>query len=289
MPNHAQLSAGGIAMMSGVFVVVILAALLTLVLSQESETSQPLSRQRTLVIAVTPDFASVMERVGVSFIGARRGTGVKILHVAADAALQHVRRKRADLAVLIAPAQPLSPAWRQVPIARDGVSIVVHRSNPIAVLSDADIADLYTGRIKNWKLVGGEDMPVAVRKKNAGHLETEQFMRYLNLENAGRRADLAQGDSEKLIRQVADNPEAFGISSVAVALRQMRMGHPIKLLALREVPASEREIRSGRFPLVITALLVSVEIPSPLADEFIAYTQSGAARELFRSYSLIEP
>lgn len=289
MSNHAQLSAGGIAVISGVLALLILAALLTLALSLESESSQPLRQQRTLVIAVTPDFAAVMERIGASFIGTRRGTRVKILHVATEAALQHVRRKRADLAVLIAPTQTLPPAWQHVPIARDGVSIVVHRSNPIAVLSDVDIADLYTGRIKNWKMVGGEDMPVAVRKKIAGRLETELLLRYLNLENAGRLADLAQGDSEKLIRQVADNPEAFGISSVAVALRQLRMGYPIKLLALREVPASEREIRSGRFPLVITTLLVFDQMPSPLADEFIAYTQSGSAREIFRSYSLLEP
>lgn len=289
MSNHAQLSSGGIAVLSGIFILVILAALLMLASSQETEPAQPLSQQRTLVIAVTPDFASVMERVGASFVAAYRGTRVKILHVTADAALQDLRRERADLAVLVASAQTIPSDFHRVPLARDGISVVVHRSNPIVVLSDADISDLYTGRIKNWKTVGGEDMPVAVRKKSAGHLETELLLRYLKLENAARRAELALGDSEKLLHQVAENPEAFGISSVAVALRQARMGHPVKVLALRGVPAIESEIRTGRFPLVTTTLLVSGESTTPLSETFVAFAQSGVAREIYRSYALIEP
>lgn len=289
MTNHAQLPAGGIAVLSGFLLAIILVALLMLISSQDFESVQPLSQQRTLVIAVPADFSEVMERTGVAFAATHRGARVRILHAAPDAVVHALRRRRVDLAVIAEGGQPLPADFHRIAIARDGISLVVHRSNSIALLSDTDIADLYTGRIKNWKTVGGEDMPVAVRKKSAGHQETERMLRYLGLENAARRADLALGDSEKLINQVAENPEAFGVSSVAVALRQIRLGHPVKLLALRGVPATENEIRRGRFPLIVTTFLVSGEVVSPLASSFLGFMQSGVAREILRSHAFIEP
>lgn len=289
MTNHAQLPAGGIAVLSGFLLAIILVALLMLISSQDFESVQPLSQQRTLVIAVPADFSEVMERTGVAFAATHRGARVRILHAAPDAVVHALRRRRVDLAVIAEGGQPLPADSHRIAIARDGISLVVHRSNSIALLSDTDIADLYTGRIKNWKTVGGEDMPVAVRKKSAGHQETERMLRYLGLENAARRADLALGDSEKLINQVAENPEAFGVSSVAVALRQIRLGHPVKLLALRGVPATENEILAGRFPLIVTTFLVSGEVVSPLASSFLGFMQSGVAREILRSHAFIEP
>lgn len=287
MSNHAQLSAGGIVVLSGVLFSIIVVALL--VMPPAAEPTQPLSQQRMLVISATSDLAAVMERVGVAYAAANRGTRIKILHAAPDVALENLRRRRADLATIAATGPTLSSEWRRVPIARDGISVVVHSSNPIAILSDTDIADLYTGRIRNWKFVGGEDMPVAVRKKSAGHLETEMMLRFLRIENAERRAELALGDSEKLVHQVAENPEAFGISSVAVALRLIRMGYPVKLLALHQIPATEQDIRSGRFPLVSTTLLVASDTPGPLAESFMNFAQSAVTRDIYRAHALIEP
>src|SRR5687767_1017266 len=43
------------------------------------------------------------------------------------------------------------------PIARDGLSVYVNTANPVKELTLAQIRDIYTGRITNWKQVGGND------------------------------------------------------------------------------------------------------------------------------------
>jgi len=42
------------------------------------------------------------------------------------------------------------------------VQFIVHQSNPVTRLSKAQLADLYSGKIKNWSELGGNDQPVIV-------------------------------------------------------------------------------------------------------------------------------
>ncbi len=45
----------------------------------------------------------------------------------------------------------------QVPVAVEGVVVFVNRSNPVNELTLAQLRDIYTGKISNWKQVGGHD------------------------------------------------------------------------------------------------------------------------------------
>lgn len=47
-------------------------------------------------------------------------------------------------------------------LARDGLSIIVHPSNPVRTLSMQQLAALYSGKVTNWKDVGGNDAPVVL-------------------------------------------------------------------------------------------------------------------------------
>ena len=42
-------------------------------------------------------------------------------------------------------------------VARDGVGIIVHKDNPVRALTDDQIIAIYTGKITNWKEVGGKE------------------------------------------------------------------------------------------------------------------------------------
>ena len=44
-----------------------------------------------------------------------------------------------------------------LPIARDGVAIIGHKDNPVSALSDRQLLDIYSGKIANWRQVGGRD------------------------------------------------------------------------------------------------------------------------------------
>lgn len=47
-------------------------------------------------------------------------------------------------------------------VARDGLSIVVHPSNPLTTISLAQLSDIYSGTVTNWKDLGGADAPISL-------------------------------------------------------------------------------------------------------------------------------
>ncbi len=47
-------------------------------------------------------------------------------------------------------------------LARDGLGIIVHRSNPVRSLTREQVELVYRGSIRNWRELGGPDMPIVV-------------------------------------------------------------------------------------------------------------------------------
>jgi len=55
-----------------------------------------------------------------------------------------------------------------VTVALDGIAIIVNKANTVGDLTLDQIAGLYTGKITNWKDVGGPDAPVVAEGREAG-------------------------------------------------------------------------------------------------------------------------
>jgi phosphate transport system substrate-binding protein len=58
-------------------------------------------------------------------------------------------------------------------VALDGLSVYVNPENPLTELTVAQVGDIFTGKIKNWKEVGGPDEPITVysRENSSGTYE----------------------------------------------------------------------------------------------------------------------
>ncbi len=58
----------------------------------------------------------------------------------------------------------------EIPVARDGLAIYVHESNPVKQLTIEQLRRIYTGEVTNWKQMGGKDAPIVLysRENNSG-------------------------------------------------------------------------------------------------------------------------
>ncbi|HEY6168753.1 MAG TPA: phosphate ABC transporter substrate-binding protein [Verrucomicrobiae bacterium] len=58
-------------------------------------------------------------------------------------------------------------------VAIDGLSVYVNADNPLKELTVEQVADIFTGKLKNWKQVGGNDAPITIysRENNSGTYE----------------------------------------------------------------------------------------------------------------------
>ena len=58
----------------------------------------------------------------------------------------------------------------EIKVAKDGLSVYLNESNTVSELTLAQIKDIYTGKITNWKQVGGQDANIILygRENSSG-------------------------------------------------------------------------------------------------------------------------
>ncbi len=101
-------------------------------------------------------------------------------------------------------------------VARDAIAVIVNPQNPIKQLTLEQVSDIYSGKIKNWAELGGEDRPIVrlSRETNSGtHVYfLEEVLRLGNKENTTlfSRDTLLLPSSEGITTEVRDNPNAIG-------------------------------------------------------------------------------
>jgi len=167
-------------------------------------------------------------------------------------------------------------------IARDGVAILVHKSNPIASLSKEQILSIYTGKVTDWKQLGAKAGRITVVHKAAGRSTSELFNEYLGIKNTDVKAHIIIGDNEQGIKTIVGNPQAIGYVSIGTAEFQAGQGVAIKVLPLESVIASVDNVKTGKYPLARPLNLVTRNQVQGLAKEFIAFAQSPAVADLIK-------
>ncbi|TWC11111.1 MULTISPECIES: phosphate ABC transporter substrate-binding protein [unclassified Pseudomonas] len=166
------------------------------------------------------------------------------------------------------------------PIARDGIAVIIHKSNPIQELSKEQIRNIYLGQITNWKELGGADMPITVVNKASGRSTLELFAEFMNLEPADIKANIVIGENEQGIKTVANSPGAIGYVSIGTAEYSERSGTALKLISLGGQVPSTQNVADKKYDLSRTLNLVTKGKPSVAVSHFIDYVQSAAVKDL---------
>ncbi|MEQ1632298.1 MAG: phosphate ABC transporter substrate-binding protein [Planctomycetota bacterium] len=136
-----------------------------------------------------------------------------------------------------------------VPFARDGVTIVVHGNRDLKALTSDQVKAIYTGKINNWKDLGGPDQKITVLNKAEGRATLEVFLQKFQLKNSDIKADVVVGDNAQCVRLVTGDEFAIGYLSIGEALRAVERKEPLRLLDLDGVAATLPNVRDGSFPL----------------------------------------
>jgi phosphate transport system substrate-binding protein len=190
-----------------------------------------------------------------------------------------------------------------IPIAMDGLAVVVHKSNPINGLNLTQIRDIFRGQITNWQQVGGNDFPIRMITREEGSGTREAFFK-LVMEAKDKPAATVQGASPTpvggqhvpvRISRKAMTQESNGAVKELVkhdrgAIGYMSLGlvkGELKILAVDGVYPSLEEVADKRYPLVRPFLYVVRGKPSAGAGAFIDYTLSPEGQRLLVKEGLI--
>ncbi|UFP95688.1 substrate-binding domain-containing protein [Gloeobacter morelensis] len=154
------------------------------------------------------------------------GTGIAML-IAGE--MSFAQSSRAVKAKEYAAAKERGFALEQVPVAIDGLAFFVHPNNPVAGLSVDQIVGLFTGKITNWKQVGGPDRPVVPFSRNLQAGGTVDYFNEEVLGGAGLGKVVRETrDTTDALRKVAATPGGIGYATASEVIGQ-RSVRPVPL------------------------------------------------------------
>lgn len=172
-------------------------------------------------------------------------------------------------------------------LAKDGLAIIVHKSNPVTELTEDQIKQIYVKKITNWKTVNGEDKKIVVVNKAEGRSTLELFLKFFKLKNSQIKPDIIIGDNEQGIKTVSKNPNAIAYVSIGAAEYNASVGVPLKLLKFKGVEAKVQNVENGTYPLMRELNLVIREVPKGLAKKFIKYVLSKEASQTIKDHYFV--
>ncbi|MDT8408987.1 MAG: phosphate ABC transporter substrate-binding protein [Wenzhouxiangellaceae bacterium] len=168
-------------------------------------------------------------------------------------------------------------------LALDGVTLIVHRDNPLEDIDKAQVRAIYRGEIQNWSALGGPDQPITVVHKAEGRSTLEVFLAHFELKNSEVQPDAIIGDNQQGLKTVAGNRYSIAYVSIGAAVYERNRGAAIKPLSLSGVAPEVARVRTGEFPLSRPLNLVTAEPPQGLAREFIEFARSAEVHDLIEA------
>jgi phosphate transport system substrate-binding protein len=157
--------------------------------------------------------------------------------------------------------------------AKDALSIYLHPDNPISNLTMEEISDLFTGRVRNWKDVGGENFPVTVisRQPNSG---TYLFFEEHVLRGKSYREDaITAASTEAVIRHVRNNRGAIGYGGLPY-------GDDVLHVSVDGVRPIAEHVRNGSYPISRYLYLFAAGPLQGRVKAFVDWVLSNAGQQV---------
>jgi phosphate transport system substrate-binding protein len=133
-------------------------------------------------------------------------------------------------------------------VAAVGIAIVVNNKVKVDNLSKEDLIKVFTGQVKNWKEVGGDDMPIQLinRPKSSGTRAT--FIQYGLGGKEEAEGSALQQDSSGAVKNAIEATQG-SISYLAIPYLTEEVRKTIKVIKLDNVEASNDNIAAGKYPI----------------------------------------
>ena len=159
-------------------------------------------------------------------------------------------------------------------IGYDAVAVFVNVDNPVDKLTKEQLKGIFTGKITNWKEVGGKDAPIAVNTEIQGAKRaTIEMFNELVMDKVPYGAGFKEIDLPKdQIVEVARTPNGIGAPSLgllAAAPRDLRA--KVKAIAIDGVMPTHDAVRSGTYLASRPLNLATMGPPTGAAKAFIDF------------------
>jgi phosphate transport system substrate-binding protein len=170
---------------------------------------------------------------------------------------------------------------KSFPFAIDGVAVIVNPKNPISDLKSEQVRNIFSGRIKTWKDLGGKEQEIHLFTRDEASGTREVFWEILL--KKGPIADTANIVPSNGAMKIA-------ISQDENAIGYMSIGHvdrTVKAISLDGAAPTQDNAINGTYAVIRKLYMNTKGTPSPLAQAFIDYILSPTGAGVIEKYGYI--
>jgi phosphate transport system substrate-binding protein len=219
----------------------------------------------------------------VAVTGGGSGTGFSSL-ISATCDIAMASRSIKDKEISLAKQKGINPY--EIKVALDGLAVVVNPKNPVSKLTIDQLAQIFTGKITNWKELSGEDKKIVIlsREVNSG---THVYFK----EHVLRKGDpdgkeefaptaLLLSSSQAIADEVAGNTAAvgyYGMGYISAKQKPVMVAKDEK--SEYETPSIENVV-NGKYPISRPLFLYTNGEPKGLVKKFVDFTLSKEGQDI---------
>jgi phosphate transport system substrate-binding protein len=164
------------------------------------------------------------------------------------------------------------PDVKPIVVARDGIALIVHPSNPVSSLTVEEIKGIYKGTYTNWSELGGDDMEIVVVGRDSAS-GTREFFWEKVMEKEDFVATMLEKNSNGAVKQtVSQTPGAIGYVGLGY------IDETVKAVKIREgsreTEPTVENVKNGSYPISRSLYMLVKGEPTGLAKDFIDFILS---------------
>lgn len=168
-------------------------------------------------------------------------------------------------------------------IALDGIAVIVNTNNPVSQLTQQNITDIFSGKIKNWKDMGGPDKKITLFTRESGSGTRGAFEDLMKLTEK-----MADGSKKSLIAADALSYSSTGAIKSAVSNDDSSIGYislavlddSVKGIEIDQIAPTVENIKNGTYLLQRPFLFLTKGDVKPETKAFIDYCLSDEGQKI---------
>mgnify|MGYP001574684103 CR=1 FL=1 len=219
----------------------------------------------------------------IAVTGGGSGTGLSSL-ISGTCDIAMSSRNIKEKEVSLAKQKGIVPT--EIKVALDGLAVVVNPANPIDKLTMQQLADIFDGKITNWKEVGGKDARIVLlsREVNSGtHVYFKEHI--LRKGDPNGKEEFAPGalmlsSSQAIADEVAGNPAAIGYYGMGYISAKQKAISVAKDEKSEYVTPIINNVVKGKYPISRPLIIYTKGEPQGLVKKFVDFVLSKEGQEI---------
>lgn len=165
-------------------------------------------------------------------------------------------------------------------VAKDGLSIYLHPNNPVRNLTLAQIKDIYTGQITNWREIGGKDENVVVLSRTSSSGTYLYFQEHVLEGQPYTPTTINVPTTAAIVQEIEKNSAAIGYGGLAY-------GENLVHCKINGVSPTTESVRADKYPITRYLYFYTIKKPEGAVKLFIDWVLSKEGQRVVKEIDYI--